>query len=205
MHAFFKVMVLSGSIAVAAAPALAQTPAKSRIQGLGGFTFGTETGGSYEGGFAREIRPALEIIAEGGYMHSVLPKSIGNYLERRTEALTGVDFDYKAPAFFGAGGVRYLFPTTAHVRPYGEGVVGLARIDVKNNYSDNQRNDALVDDTAFERSYNGATNMLVGFGGGIIVPRGQWYVSAGYSYRRLFSTNPAANISRFAAGIGRQF
>ncbi len=205
MHAFIKVMVVSGSLMATAVPALAQTTTgKSRVEGLGGVTFGTETGGFYEGRFTREVTSSLEVIAEGGYMHTVLPTSIGNRLDVSMDAF-GVHFDVTAPAFFGAGGVRYLLPATAGVRPYAEGVVGVARVDVKSSFGVEDDNDGLADDTPFENSYNGATKMLAGFGGGVIVPRGRWYVSAGYSYRRLFSLNPASNISRFAAGIGCRF
>ena len=177
----------------------AQTTERGFVRGLGGITFGTETGGAVGGGVGVNITDQLAIIGEIGWMQNVLPSELQDDLDTLTQFLTlfaevPVTLDVKVPAVYGFGGIRANVPTGNRVTPFVEGGVGVARItlDVKAEVLGIDISREIED----ELDDTDATEVLLTIGGGInVAATTNVGFDVGYRYLRIFTDDPATNTS----------
>jgi hypothetical protein len=197
---------ISGLLVVVCLVATGAAAQDSRafVQGVGGIrltsapglasSFGAMVGGS--------LTPNIDAVGEFGRMSDVMPPLIDTAL-----AFTYPDFQMSA--FYGAGGVRLLTPSTGHVRAYGETIGGFARLSNSLRGIDSPT-DAIVN-TAL--TFVNTTEPLAAAGAGVIFQGGSFVATAGYRFTRIFARDTLAglltggnlDISEVRVGIGVRF
>jgi hypothetical protein len=220
MKRLLMAIVLLGmaSTTWAQASSITQQPAggnSSRIivGAVGGVTLGSVTSGTFGGEVGFKVGRSLEVFVEGGYMMDVTGSAttdaaavIGNWLG--TLGKGSATWTVESPAFYGAGGVRYLFGTGGSVEPYVAATVGVANVERKTTYALNGS-----DITASLPSYGvqlgqdlsgKSNNFLFTAGGGVRIPLGSILVDVGARYGRIF-TDPGTDTFRLYAGVGFRF
>ena len=177
-----------------------QTSERGFVRGLGGVTFGTETGAMVGGGGGVSINEYFDVIGEFGWMQNVLPSELGNQLDDLATLITliegvPVSLDAKVPAVYGFGGVRGNFPTGNRVTPFVEGGVGVGHITL-----DLKAEVLGIDisrEVEEELGDTDDTQLLLAVGGGVnIAATSNVGFDVGYRYFRIFTDDPAINTSQ---------
>jgi hypothetical protein len=182
---------------------------KGFVAGVGGGTFGTETGGIFGASVGGYATPRLQIFGEVGRMTNVLPKSVQADVDDAASLLsfyTGErwDFNAKAPATYFGGGVKVLLSQSAGARPYVTGGGGMANIKTSIKEIDfGEVTDDLVEQGLLDESDLKTTKAYMSAGGGVIVSVGRMYVDLGYRFNRIFVVD--SNVSRVYAAFGVNF
>ena len=177
------------------------------VQGVGGLTFQSEVSGLFGGEFGVNVHPNIQIYGQAGRMLNILPKSVQDDLDDAGQALrilTGDrwEFDGKAPATYFGGGLKFLIPTNAAVRPYAVAGVGVASVKGSIKEIDlGEILDDLVDEGFVDEDDVRGTEFAVELGGGVVVPVGRAQVDLGYRFMRIGE----ANVSRVVGGLGIRF
>jgi len=186
-----------------AAPVFAQstTEPKAFVGGLGGVTFGTATSSILGGQVGVRIAPSIFVIGEIGRMQNVLPSEIADRIpeaEALVEAEFGVtaDFDVKAPAFYGFGGVRWA-QARRRIAPFAEGGAGFGHITADiTAIIDGIDVSHLIDDEVPEVGDLSTTEFLLAFGGGVNIGlSSRVSADAGYRFMRIFTEESQPNTS----------
>ena len=195
-------------------PAYAQAPAKGYIEGVAQSTFGNVTSQSYgvEGGFS--IASRLQIFGEVAHVNDTATASLTTSAQVMAGALSqtqpNVGYHAEQPTTFGAGGIRFLFPTSPKVEPYvlvGAGVASVKKnVTYTVNGSDvtgNLPQYGIVLGTDLSGT---ETKMMLDFGGGVSWAVWQkLVVDFQYRYGHVFTDDEGLNISRAGIGIGVRF
>jgi opacity protein-like surface antigen len=180
------------------------------IEGIGGLTFGTESATMFGGEIGFDLSPTIEVYGSIGRMQNIAPSYINEQLEVVEDvllALTGqqLDFDAKAPSFFGVGGLKMRFPLESSLMPYVLGGFGFGSIDVNiTEASVGDFTEALIADGYLLREDVEATKMMFELGGGVAIPVGGMHLDLGYRFGKFFGVEDA-NVSRAYAGLGVRF
>lgn len=201
--------------AYAQAPAPASAPAsKGYIEGVAQSTFGNVTSQSYgvEAGFS--IAARLQVFGEVAHVNDTSPASLSTAAQVIAGALSqtqsNVGYHAEQPTTFGAGGIRFLFPTSPKVEPYVLVGAGVASVKKNVTYTINgtdvtgnlpQYGVVLGTDLSGTE-----TKMMLDLGGGVAwAPWQKLVVDFQYRYGRVFTEDEGLNISRAGIGIGVRF
>jgi opacity protein-like surface antigen len=167
------IIALAAGLALAA-PSAAQAQG-GQVQGFGGLSFGDVTNSqTFGGGFAVPLGGNLQIIAEGGRIHDVMPSLAGTIVD-----LT--PFDAHVSAWYGEAGLRVIGSANRVVRPYAEATAGFARL-MPGFTGSGSRADAIAN-TALR--FLDTTEPMLGVGGGVILQGGPAFVDIGYRYKKI--------------------
>lgn len=201
-------VVLAAAVLCVASDAAAQD--NGFVRGLFGITFGAaESAPVFAGGGGVNIGSLLQITGEVGRMQDVKTEDVEDRVASLAALLslslrTPVTLDVDAPAFYAMGGVRAL-PTAASIRPFAEVSAGISRIsfdvpDVTVAGVDVTRivRDSLGDDSRNEF-------LLIGGGGISIDLFDRIAAEAGYRYGRIFTDEPAIDLSTVYGAIALKF
>jgi opacity protein-like surface antigen len=173
---------------VGASAALAQRVGTA--QGFGGYSVGAldTPSPSLGGTITLAVTPNIHVIGEAGRLGNVLPP-----ISNAVFSVPGV----KVSAFYGEGGIRALAGHAGSgLRPYVEGTVGVARLDVSSTRLNGVGNALLDVGSAFlDRS-----SPMVGLGGGVLAQAGPIVFDAGYRYKQLLDTGTLGTV----LGLGQQ-
>ena len=173
-------------------------------QGFGGYSLGAPStpAPSLGGTLTLAVTPNIHVIGEAGRLGNVLPSLSSDLL-----AVPGV----QVSAFYGEGGVRALTGTAAsQFRPYVEGTIGMARLDISSTRLNGVGN-ALLDVGA---AFLDRTSPTVGAGAGVVTQAGPVVFDVGYRYKQLLDTGTLGTVLGLSqqlrthevrAGIGFQF
>jgi hypothetical protein len=203
---------------VAAAPAAAQTVARSDekmfIGGTGGISAVQNVGGVFGGEFGFRVSPRFDIVAEGLGFTDIATR-------RRIEAAESVAAviqasqgqpatgTLKSPAFLGVGGVRIGLYQSGGVRVYVEGTGGFGRVASNPTFTLNG-----ADITSQLQQFGVAlgldlagTSTHAAFGGaiGVDVKRNKWYVGGHFGVTSVQTPSQATKVLQAGATIGRWF
>jgi hypothetical protein len=199
-----KSIICAFVIVLSAAVAHAQD--RGCVVGVGGLTFQSEVSGLFGAEFGAAVAPNVLVYGQVGRMINILPKSVQDDLDDAAQTLTLLtgdrwEFDGKVPATYFGGGVKFLFPTAAPVRPYVLGGVGLAHMKASITEVDlGEVLDDLVEGFLDEDEVKG-TEFAFEFGGGLSIPAGRALLDVGYRFMRINEVN----VSRFVGGFGVRF
>ena len=201
--------------AYAQAPAAAPSPAsKGYIEGVVQSTFGNVTSQSYgvEVGFS--IAARLQVFGEVAHVNDTAPASLSTNAQLMANALartqSNVGFHAEQPTTFGAGGIRFLFPTSSKVEPYVLVGAGVASVQKNvtytisgNDVTDNLAQYGIVLGTDLSGS---ETKMILDLGGGAVWTVWQkLIVDFQYRYGRVFTSDEGLSINRAGIGVGVRF
>jgi hypothetical protein len=205
-------LVLAGALVIAlASPVSAQGTTSSGIfvGGLGGLTFGSATSSAVAGQVGVRLMPNVFVIGEIGRAQNVIPGEIADMIDEARDALeeAGIPFEFsaKAPAIYGFGGLRWA-QGGRRFSPFVEGGVGFAHItaDVSGSVAGIDIVDLIEDEVGFgDLSTN---EFLIAFGGGVnigLTPTVS--ADAGYRFTRIFTDDPAVNMSMIYGAIKIMF
>jgi hypothetical protein len=203
-----RVKTIMAAVMCLLAASAAQAQDKGYVQGVGGLTFQSEISGLFGGEFGVNAHENIQIYGQAGRMLNILPKSVQDDLDdagQTLSLLTGDrwEFDGKMPATYFGGGVKFLIPTRAAVRPYILGGIGVAHIKASVKEIDlGEILDDLVDEGFIDEDDVRGTKFAFEVGGGVAIPLGaRVQLDAGYRFMRISE----ANVSRFAGGLGFRF
>jgi opacity protein-like surface antigen len=180
------------------------------VRGLFGVTFDTEDNAPMFGGSAGlNLGSLLQITGEVGRMQDVKPQKVRDQVDELAALLslslrTPVTLDVDAPVFYAIGGVRVL-PTGSSIRLFVEVNAGLARMtfDVPDATVAGISIAGVVRETLGDESRN---KFLLVAGGGIAADlSARVTAEAGYRYQRIFTDDPAVNLSNVYGAIAFKF
>ena len=173
-------------------------------QGFGGYSVGAPSTQvpSLGGTLTLAVAPNIHVIGEAGRIGDVLPSLSSDLL-----AVPGV----QVSAFYGEGGIRALAgKATSPFRPYVEGTVGMARLDISSTRLNGVGN-ALLD---VGMAFVDRTSPTVGAGAGVLTQVGPVVFDLGYRYKQLLDTGTLGTVlglgqelrtHQVRAGIGFRF
>jgi hypothetical protein len=200
-----KASIVALSLAIVATPAAAQD--RSYVQAVGGLSFQASAAGLFggEGGF--HITRDLILFGQAGRMLDVLPRSVQNDLDDAASVLEGflgrpVRFDAKVAASYVGGGIKYVLPVGARIRPYISGSIDAVRY--RGSLRERELGDVLdqaVGLGVVDQDDVKGTEIGYEVGGGVLMSRGRARVDVGY---RLMNVK-GVNISRVIGGAGIGF
>jgi opacity protein-like surface antigen len=198
-----------------AAPALGQPSEHAYVQGLAGSTFGRLTDAVYGGAAGIRVADNFEVTGEIGHLRDARSEALERSLdsaEARIRASIAaqfrqaftIDFDARAPAWYGIGGVRYLLPRIARVRPFAEGNVGMAKIEPRVRLRVNDE-DLSSEVSHLVSQVSDDSHVAVGAAGGVALDLvGPLRAEVAYRYLRVLA-DEAIDISRIHAAVGVRF
>ena len=197
-----RLAVLALVFSLMAVPAVAQN--RGAVYGLGGLTFGTETGGVFAGGGSAAITENVAIIGEVGRITNVLPENVQDVVDLvldLTELGTGLEssLDVKVPVVYGFGGVRVTGGSDSRVTPFAEGGFGVAQLTLD---LDLQVAGINVSEIIDLFDFADETVAMFVAGGGVNVQvNDQASVDAGFRYTRLFSEGGGVNVGQVYGAV----
>jgi opacity protein-like surface antigen len=204
----FPVLLGTAMTVTVAVPAAAQgTSAPTAfVGGLGGLTFGTATSSAIGGQVGVRIGRDIFVIGEIGRIQDVLPSSIADQIEEGIDFLeeqgVPVNIEFRAPATYGFGGIRWAQSGGGRVSPFVEGGAGFARLtgDVTGTIAGIDVSEFIEDELSLGDL--SSTEFLVAVGGGanIGITSGV-SVDAGYRFTRIFAEEEAPNTSMIYAAV----
>jgi opacity protein-like surface antigen len=167
-----------------------------------GLTFGNASAAVVGAELGTNVGEHIQIYAMGGYHKDVLPASIGDTLD----VLAGAGIAMRAPAFLVSGGLRYLIPAGAGVRPYVSAGVGTARLKLRASAEGvGDVTDQLVDAGYLSKDDVTVKKPLVEIGGGVAIPLGSAFqLDLGYKYIKIMGEE-RFGLSRLIVGFGARF
>jgi hypothetical protein len=212
-----RLVLLFGAAAMLSGSAQAQTtgvPAPTTTRGYVEFvahsSFGNAPSQSYGGEVGWTIAPQLQLFGLAGRTSNVAPPAFGagalviaQYLQR-TQSGT-VSFTAEQPITFGAGGVKYLIPTSARVAPYVLAGAGMANVSSDARFlvggTDITGNLAAYGVTLGTDLSGSVSKPMLTFGGGVLWPF--WKnVGLDFQYRLGRVMNGTSSITTQLAGAG---
>ena len=199
-------LVCAGVLVVLAAGPVTAQDERGFVRGLAGVTFGNvQTSSIFAGGGGISVGRGVQIIGEFGRIQNVMPNEIADLfddLELLLEIDTGLDVevDATAPAWYGAGGIRYTFPTMGTLRPFVEAMLGAANIGLDLSF--------VVDGIDFaeeledEEGLESATEFMMAFGGGLAIGISDGVgIDVAYRYHGITTDDPMVHASAVYAGL----
>jgi hypothetical protein len=183
-----SLLVVATSLVVAG---VAQAQTNGTAQGFGGFSVGqlAEPRPSLGGTITVAVAEHFHVLGEAGRLGNMLPP-----LANAVFTVPGV----RVSAFYGEGGVRALAGRgTSIVRPYVEGTVGIARLNVTSDRLGTVGNALLSAGTAFLDR----TSPTVGVGGGVLTQAGPFVLDVGYRYKELLNTGTLGTVLGLGQGL----
>ena len=211
--------VLFGIAGSASAQTVAPPPAEEKgyVEAFAQSAFGNVTSQSYGGEVGVTIHPHLQVFGEFGIIRNVATTGLSANASLIAGALAtlqsaAVDFTVKEPVTFGAGGVRYLIPTTTKLQPYvlaGGGAASVKK-DVKFSAGGADITSSLASSpyyTVLGSDLAGTVSKpMITAGGGVV-----WHVASklrvdlGYRFGRIMTETTGTNVSRAGVGLGITF
>jgi opacity protein-like surface antigen len=175
----------------------------SYIVGRGGVTFGTRTAPLAGFEIGGHVAPMLQVYGTFDWHRDISPEFIGDLSEIVSD-LTGLDVNYRFPAYVGVGGVKVI-ATRGMVRPYGLGGFGFGRVRGTVEVEGEDVTELLDDLGYLDRDDIEFNKPLFEVGGGVAISNGSIYVDVGYRFRKFLDTGEPINVSGIYAGVGVGF
>jgi opacity protein-like surface antigen len=183
-------------------PSIARAQEHGQIGAFGGFTFGnTSSATTFGGSLGAQLTDNLQVVAEGGRLEDVMPRTLGTLLD-----FTPVDL--RISAWYGEAGVRLIASSHSAVTPYAEATAGFARL--RSGFAGVGRADPFINTALrfFDR-----TEPLLGVGGGLVIRGGPLTLDLGYRYKKIIAsdslqsllTGDAIDVSQARVGVGVRF
>jgi hypothetical protein len=138
----------------------------------------------FGGNVTKELTPSIHVVGEFGRIGNMLP-SITSGLALLTP------YDVRVSSYYGEGGVRLLAAPNSGVNPYVEATAGIARLTPRVSGLG-----SLGVITFAGLTLLGATDPMLGFGGGVLLRGGPVVADLGYRYKQI------AGGDSFAALLG---
>jgi opacity protein-like surface antigen len=194
-------LVLTGLAATAEAQ-----PMQGTVRGFGGVTFMSETAGIVGMSVGVQVRPRLEIFAEGGRLTNVLPHSLQRDLDDVARSFGNyygapLRIDGRAPAVYGLAGVRLSHQVGTRARIYIDAGAGSARgtSDISARAGGRDVSTSVVAALGIKKSETGG---LIAAGGGFMVEvTRRLGFEMGYRFMRIFTDDPRINTANMSAGL----
>ena len=192
----------------------AQTVSKGYVEGVAQSTFGNVTSQGYGAEVGFHIGLNVQVFGEVMRVNDTTTASLTSSAKVIAGALAetqpNVGYTARQPVTFGAGGVRFLFPTTSRVEPYVLIGAGVAKVEKDVSYTVNGS-----DVTSSLAQYGivlgtdlsgSETKMMLDLGGGVAWPvTDRFVVDFQYRYGRVFLSDEGLNMNRVGVGIGVRF
>ena len=175
----------------------------SYIVGRGGVTFDTRTAPLAGFEIGGQVAPMLQVYGSFDWHRDISPEFIGDLSEIVSD-LTGLDVNYRFPAYVGVGGVRVIAPR-GFVRPYGLGGFGFGRVKGTVEVEGEDVTELLDELGYLDRDDIEFNKPLFEVGGGVAISNGSIYVDVGYRFRKFLDTGEPINVSGIYAGVGVGF
>ncbi len=176
---------------------------KSYVVGRGGLTFGTRTAPLAGVEIGGNVAPMLQVYGSFDWHRDVSPEFVGDLSEFVSD-VTGLDVDYRLPAYVGIGGVKVIAPRGI-VRPYGLGGFGYGRVKGTVSVEGDDVTELLDDLGYLDRDDLEFNKPLFEVGGGVSISNGAIYVDISYRFRKFLETGEPVNVSGIYAGVGVGF
>jgi opacity protein-like surface antigen len=193
--------------------ASAQSVSKGYVEGVAQATFGNVTSQGYgaEAGFSLGINVQVfgEVMRVNDTATAGLAADAQLIATELARTQSGVGFSAKQPTTFGAGGLRFVFPTTSKVEPYvlvGAGVAQVKKdVTYSVNGSDVTSNLAQYGIVLGTDLSGSESKLMLDLGAGVAVPVwSKLVIDFQYRYGRVF-TDEGLNINRAGIGVGVRF
>ncbi len=215
--------VLVGVMIVAAAPAAAQTPAGAAAPIVNMGYIGINTGGAVVEKFGSvfgleagvRVWKNLDIVGEVAWMTDVVTRrqldraeTIATFLATTQNAPTSGSL--KVPAFYGGGGLRWVFESGSRFRPYLIATFGAAQTELKPTFRLNgadvtssmtQYGITLGQDVLGKYSNPAASGGI----GILLKVRDTFYLDGGVRMISISDEGQRVNVARIVAGGGYRF
>ena len=175
----------------------------SYVVGRSGVTFDTRTAPLAGFEIGGHVAPMLQIYGAFDWHRDISPEFIGDLGEIVSE-LTGLDVNYRFPAYVGVGGAKVIAPRGV-VRPYGLGGFGFGRVKGTVEVEGEDVTELLDDLGYLDRDDIEFSKPLFEVGGGVAISNGSLYADVGYRFRKFLDTGEPVNVSGIYAGIGVGF
>lgn len=175
----------------------------SYVVGRGGLTFGTRTAPLVGIEFGGQIAPVLQVYGSFDWHRDVSPEFVADLSEFVSD-VTGLDVDYRFPAYVGVGGVKIIAPRGV-VRPYGLGGFGYGRVKGTVSVEGDDVTELLDDLGYLDRDDLEFNKALFEVGGGVSISNGTVYADISYRFRKFLDTGEPVNVSGLYAGVGVGF
>jgi hypothetical protein len=174
------------------------------FEGFGGTTFGTTTmAPTFGASVAVPLGDYVQILGEAGRLSDIKAELLDDLLY-----LAPVDMTMSA--WYAEGGVRFLGPRHAVVRPYVEGTAGVARL--RPGVGVEGLLGAL---TNTGLSFLDSTEPIVGVGTGVLLRAGPVDFDLGYRYKRILANGGLSSafslggdgfdVNQVRVGVGVRF
>ena len=175
----------------------------SYVVGRGGLTFGTRTAPLVGVEFGGQVAPMLQVYGSFDWHRDISPRFVEDVSELVSD-ITGLDVDYRFPAYVGVGGVKVIAPRGI-LRPYGLGGFGYGRVKGTVSVEGDDVTE-LLDDLGFlDRDEIEFNKVLFEVGGGVAISNGTIYADISYRFRKFLETSEPINVSGIYAGLGVGF
>jgi len=169
----------------------------SYVVGRGGVTFGTRTAPLVGVEFGGQVAPMLQVYGSFDWHRDISPAFVEDVSELVSD-ITGLEVDYRFPAYVGVGGVKVI-------APYGLGGFGYGRVKGTVSVEGDDVTE-LLDELGFlDRDDLEFNKILFEVGGGVAISNGPFYADISYRFRKFLDTNEPINVSGFYAGVGVGF
>jgi opacity protein-like surface antigen len=199
-------LACAGAVVLMAAGPVSAQDERGFVRGLGGVTFGNvQTSSIFGGGGGISVGRGFSIVGEFGRIQNVLPNEVADLLddlELLLEIDSGLDIEVSAtaPAFYGAGGIRYAFPTAGRLQPFVEALLGAANVSIDATF--------VVDGIDFseeledEADLESETEFLIAFGGGLAFGLSDGVgIDVAYRYHGIQTDDPTVHASAVYVGL----
>jgi opacity protein-like surface antigen len=210
-------MTLTGVAWAQTRASSASAPSESigYAEGVAQASFGNVTSNSFGAEIGVNIRPDLQVFAEGGHMGDVATPAISaaamqiaGYLSQSQSSPVG--YSVKQPVNFGAAGLKYLPPIHGPFQPYVLGGLGAAKVTQNFNVTIGGTDVTSSLDqygVTLGTDLSGSfTKLLLVLGGGVNYTVFQHLlIDAQYRYGRIFAEDQAINTHRAGIGVGVRF
>jgi hypothetical protein len=184
------------------------------IGGMTGLTVVQKSGAFVGGEAGFRVWQHLDLLVEGAWMQNVVTRRelgraalLTTFLQQ-TQGQTATS-TMKVPALYGAVGARWVLEREGRFRPYVEGMIGGARVQLKPTF-------ALggTDITAQLAQYGvtlggdltgTSSHAAFGAGVGVLMAQGDWYLDFGLRLTAVSLPDQKTKIGRLNVEFGRRF
>jgi len=194
-------------------PALAQSKIHPVIDGLGGVTFGSVKGGSFDSDLGVDVNPHLRISADFGRLTNILPATTRDAVAAQANTVASVfgntaTATEKLSASTFGGLVTLRSSEKRHVTGYLDGGLGAARLTgslaAKMMDSIGDASD-ISSEVVFPLLEGTSTKAMFSAGGGVTINLDKRLgLDVGYRYGRVLGANPV-DTGRVYSGLQFRF
>ena len=185
------------------------------VEGVLQSAFGNVTSQSYGVEAGVTITRRVQVFGEFGAVRDVATASIGTAAQQiagfLSQTQSNVAYRVKQPVTFGAGGVKFIIPTSGSLRPYVLAGAGIASVkqDVIFTVGGSDVTSALAAQYGVQlgSDLSGSfTKPMITAGAGLMWPAWQrLVVDVNYRFGRILAEDEGINVSRAGIGVGVRF